>query len=84
VIPPVRPPMPPSAAPNPAAVRTDPARLAAQRAFFDLALGNVVGHPAAPTAAPQSARAPVQSRSGQIADAPQKTLRPGSLLDIRV
>jgi hypothetical protein len=88
---PIRPtgyPTPP--APNPAA---DAARLAAQRAFFDQALGRAAGAPAtqataavqAPAAAP-AAPAPVV-RTVQVqapAESPAKLLRPGSLLDIRV
>jgi hypothetical protein len=62
----------------------DAARLAAQRAFFQQAMGR----PAAPTAAPvQAAALPVRTvelRPAANAEAPAKVLRPGSLLDIRV
>lgn len=72
----------------------DAARAAAQRAFFDAAMGRA-GAPAAPAApaAPQAQvftpqTAPVQRaelRPAAIsADPPAKLLRPGSLLDIRV
>jgi hypothetical protein len=67
----------------------DPAKLAAQRAFFQAALGKA-GAPqasaaAAPIAAaqPTAAAQPVQ-RATAPAEAPQKVLRPGSLIDIRV
>ena len=81
---------------NPAA---DGARQAAQRAFFDAAMGRANG-----TAAPAAAAAPavttqtsafaatlrqapvqqVQRRPDPTAEAPVKILRPGSLLDIRI
>ena len=49
-----------------------PARTAAQRAFFDAALGRA----GAPTVAPADVKVTTL--------APDKPLRPGSLLDIRV
>jgi hypothetical protein len=79
---PIRPGMPPAQpATSPAA---DAARLAAQRAFFQEAMGR----PAAATPAPVQAAAPpirtVELRPTPNAEAPAKVLRPGSLLDIRV
>lgn len=64
----------------------DAARLAAQRAFFQQAMGR----PAAATAATAPATAPapalrmVEVRPAANAEPPAKILRPGSLLDIRV
>ena len=75
----------------PARPAADAARLAAQRAFFDAALGRA-GAPA-PAAAPVAAAAPsptpvrphpVQRMPDPAAEAPARPLRPGSLLDIRV
>ena len=64
---------------------------AAQRAFFDQALGKATGAPQAqPQAAPvqtqaQAAPQPLQRMPpAQPAEAPTRILRPGSLLDIRV
>ncbi len=63
---------------------------AAQRAFFDQALGKATG---APQAQPQATPVAVQPARGepvqrmptaQPAEAPTRILRPGSLLDIRV
>jgi hypothetical protein len=65
----------------------DAARLAAQRAFFQQAMGRPA---AAATAAPATAQAPTQPvrtvelRPAANAEPPAKILRPGSLLDIRV
>jgi hypothetical protein len=84
----VRPPLfPPSPAAQPA--RPDAGRLTAQKAFFDLALGKA--------AAPQAAATPIPTPTAALAaplatarlpdagaEKPQKILRPGSLLDIRV
>ncbi len=80
----------PSAQPSPA----DAARTAAQRAFFDAAMGRSTAPAAhtAPVAAAQTAvftpsAAPVQRaeiRPAPNAEPPTKVLRPGSLLDIRV
>lgn len=89
---PVRPPIvPPTQAAQPQ--RADPARLAAQKAFFDVALGKAAAPmapaasmapaaaaPTAPTAPPK----PVQRTPDLTAEPPTKILRPGSLLDIRV
>jgi hypothetical protein len=83
----VRPPIfPPSQAAQPA--RTDAGRLAAQKAFFDLALGKAAA-PAQMAAAPAPSPTPaVPAAAPRIPEAglekPQKILRPGSLLDIRV
>lgn len=61
----------------------DPARLAAAKAFFALAAGRP-----APTADAAAATPPatVPAQVNRVADAesPQKILRPGSILDIRV
>ena len=85
---------------TPASAGADAARTAAQRAFFDQAMGRA-GAPAAPQApqaaaqvrtAQAAASAPAQAvfsgpreiRPDPAAEAPAKMLRPGSLLDIRV
>lgn len=80
---PVRP--SPFAAPAPAVQpQADAARLAAQKAFFEMAMGRTPA-PAAPApAADAAAPARVQRLPDPAAPAPQKLLRPGSLLDIRV
>lgn len=75
---PVRPPILPSTAPTPAAGRGDPARLAAQRAFFDMAMGKAAAPPAQPAAAT------IQPAPAAAAQSPGRIPRPGSLLDIRV
>lgn len=72
--------------------RDDSAKLAAQRAFFAAVQAQGVAAPRAPAAAaaaaqaaPQPAPAPVQRMAATTAaEPPQKILRPGSLLDIRV
>jgi hypothetical protein len=64
----------------------DAAKLAAQKAFFALVSGQAqpaAASASAPAAAPQTA-APVIRTAAALSDAPQKILRPGSLLDIRV
>jgi hypothetical protein len=76
----------------PAGPQTDAAKLAAQKAFFEAAMGRAA--PAAtarPTAAPAQVSAvavapqPVRAApSAQAADSAPKVPRPGSLLDIRV
>jgi hypothetical protein len=89
---------PPGFPPTPAAgapQRPDAARLAAQKAFFEAAMGKAPA--AAPSAAPQAAQAVRTAAAAPAtpAPAPQRTaapngepptriLRPGSLLDIRV
>ncbi len=68
----VRPPIWPQVQPT-----QTPARNAAQRAFFEAALGK----------AAETATQPIRSeplRQAQPDAAPQKILRPGSLLDIKV
>jgi hypothetical protein len=77
-----------------AGVGADAARAAAQKAFFDAAMGRAAAPAAAaaaqavaPTRATVFAPAPVQRaeiRPDPSAEAPAKVLRPGSLLDIRV
>jgi hypothetical protein len=65
--------------------RDDAGKLAAQRAFFEAAMGRAAGisAPAAP-AEPATPVRTVQVAPSAPAEAPQKVLRPGSLLDIRV
>jgi len=81
----VRPPLfPPSPAAPPA--RPDAGRLAAQKAFFDLALGKPAAPQAAARITPAAATTPpTTARLPEVgAERPAKILRPGSLLDIRV
>jgi len=63
----------------------DSAKLAAQRAFFAAAMGQAQA-PAQAAMAPPAAPAPsTAARAVAVqADPPQKVLRPGSLIDIRV
>ena len=66
--------------------RDDAARLSAQRAFFAAVSGQTqapaaAATPAAVAEAPQAVNRVAQAAS---AEAPQKILRPGSILDIRV
>lgn len=71
--------------------RPDAARSAAQRAFFNAALGNTAA-PGAPQAAAQSAAqfTPQPARPAQKiptslpAEPPTRIMRPGSFLDIKV
>jgi hypothetical protein len=84
----VRPPIFPPQRPAPnGPQRADAAKLAAQKAFFDAALGKAAApsavQPAAPTAVSTAAVAP-QRQAQPGAEMPQKILRPGSLLDIKV
>lgn len=87
---PTRPPIVPPTGPGARGRGDDPAKLAAQKAFFDLALGKTAAAspanaaPAAPAA--QSSAPPQSSASAQAgsAETPRKILRPGSLIDIRV
>lgn len=61
--------------------------MAAARAFFAAAMGQTpAAAPAQSVAAAPSApaAAPVAQAAATSADAPQKVLRPGSLIDIRV
>ena len=66
----------------------DAARAAAQKAFFDAAMGRTAAPAAAQAApgfAPAAAAGPrAEIRPDPAAEAPAKLLRPGSLLDIRV
>ena len=62
----------------------DPARLAAQRAFFEAALGKAAPAATAVAAPAAQAAAPVQRTPDAGAAKPERILRPGSLLDIRV
>ena len=77
----VRPPIFPQAqAPNQG---VQPSRNPGQRAFFEAALGKTAPQAAPAMAAP--AAAPVQKIPTSLpVDPPEKILRPGSLLDIRV
>lgn len=85
---PVRPAILPAAQIAP---RPDAGRLAAQKAFFQAALARPEAQasaaaPAAATAAPPQAAqasAPIRAPS-TTQEPPQKILRPGSLLDIKV
>jgi hypothetical protein len=61
----------------------DPARAAAQRAFFEAALGKAAAA-TAPAPTQVEARPPVQRTPDAAQARPEKLLRPGSLLDIRV
>jgi hypothetical protein len=83
----VRPPIfPPSQAAQP--TRPETGRLAAQKAFFDLALGKSAAPAQAPVAAAPNPARTVPAAAQRVPDAglekPEKILRPGSLLDIRV
>lgn len=90
----IRPPFPPPATAAPQGVQGQ-ARSAAQKAFFEAALGRAAPAqaPVQPTRTTQTAE--VQVRATLVREipqpvrtapdeAPQKILRPGSLLDIRV
>jgi hypothetical protein len=75
----------PAVAPKPA----NAGRLAAQKAFFQIAAGDPAQAAAPPAQASATAAvtraAPPATRSAEpAAEAPTKLLRPGSLLDIRV
>jgi hypothetical protein len=81
---PIRPGMPPA---QPASSSgADAARLAAQRAFFQQAMGRpaAAAPAAAQTPTPAPAMRTVELRPAVDAEPPAKILRPGSLLDIRV
>jgi hypothetical protein len=76
--------LPVTPAPTQGSGGADAARAAAQRAFFDAAMGRA---PAA--ASSQITTAPavpqrVEPRPSAAAEAPTRILRPGSLLDIRI
>jgi hypothetical protein len=68
--------------------RADQAKSAAQKAFFDMAMGKAAAPATAPAAAAMAAPPATPAASPRIPDAaaekPQKILRPGSLLDIRI
>lgn len=80
--------------PPPAQGGQGAAKTAAQRAFFDAALGKATAAPQAqaqaasvkaPPVQAQAAPAPVQRMpAAQPTEPPTRILRPGSLLDIRV
>lgn len=82
----IRPPIFPT--PQPPAQGAAPARNTAQRAFFEAAMGRPAAAPAQPQVqaqAPAQPAAPVQRMPASLpAEPPQKILRPGSILDIRV
>ena len=85
---PIRPNPSPNLQPTAPARPADAARAAAQRAFFEIAMGKA---PAAAAAAPVSAAQPVAAAPPRRVasplpqgEAPSRPLRPGSLLDIRV
>lgn len=76
-------------APTPAPASTaqnDAAKLAAARAFFAAAVGKPAPAQAMQVTAAQAARPPIQVQRtpDPAAPAPEKILRPGSLLDIRI
>lgn len=79
----IRPPIFPT--PQPQAQPAAPARNSAQQAFFAAAMGRPAPAQAQVQAQPQAPAAPVQRMPASLpADPPQKILRPGSILDIRV
>jgi hypothetical protein len=80
---PVRPSPFPTASRAAQPAQVDAARVAAQKAFFEMAMGKAAA-PAAPAAAESIAPARTQRMPDPAAPAPEKLLRPGSLLDIRV
>ena len=76
----IRPPIFPTPQPQAQA----PARSSAQQAFFAAAMGRPAAQPQV-QAQPQAQAAPAQRMPASLpADPPQKLLRPGSILDIRV
>ncbi|KQW65951.1 hypothetical protein ASE17_14150 [Phenylobacterium sp. Root77] len=77
----IRPPIFPTPQPQPQA--TAPVRNPAQRAFFEAAMGRPAAAQAQVQA--QAPAAPAHRMPAALPDEPpQKILRPGSLLDIRV
>ena len=76
----IRPGFPDPTAPQ---ARPDPTRAAAQRAFFQAAMGQTAGPglSARPAAEPQRAQ---KIPASLPAEPPTKILRPGSILDIKV
>jgi len=83
----IRPPVFPQQAPL-AGQRDDAGRLAAQRAFFQAVTGQAQTQAptasAAPATAPEAPQSVNRVAQANPAEAPQKILRPGSILDIRV
>ena len=82
----IRPPIFPAQPPPTGAGRADQTKSAAQKAFFDLAMGSPAP-PAASVAQPSvaaGAPATLQRIPDAATEKPQKILRPGSLLDIRI
>jgi hypothetical protein len=78
---PIRPPvLPPS---NAAPQGSDAAKLAAAKAFFAAAMGQPTTPALTPEPIAPQTTAPVRAQAVS-SEAPQKILRPGSLLDIRV
>jgi hypothetical protein len=89
---PIRPnafPVPPTA-PSAAGVGAEAARAAAQKAFFDAAMGRATAaQPATPPSAQGFTQPPAPAQVARVApdsaaQPPTRLLRPGSLLDIRV
>jgi hypothetical protein len=77
----IRPPIFPTV--NTPAQGAQTTRNAGQRAFFEAAMGRTA-EPASPRPT-EAGRAPIQKIPTNLpADPPEKILRPGSLLDIRV
>jgi hypothetical protein len=64
--------------------RPDAARGAAQRAFFQAAMGAAQAAPAQPAQAANQAQYTQRVPTSLPAEPPTKILRPGSLLDIKV
>jgi hypothetical protein len=62
----------------------DAARQAAQKAFFDAAMGRAAAPTATRATAPAPAPQRVELRPTANAEPPTRILRPGSLLDIRI
>jgi hypothetical protein len=81
----IRPTLPPVAPPAQGVRAADAARLAAQKAFFQIAAGMApaASATALPAAGPRTAAA-AQRPAPIPAEPPARPLRPGSLLDIKV
>lgn len=77
-------PNPQPIAPQPQGGGGDAAKLAAQKAFFALAMGRTAPAAQAEDPAPAVTTPSVNRTAAAGADPPQKILRPGSILDIRV
>ncbi|HYF23352.1 MAG TPA: hypothetical protein VD929_08145 [Caulobacteraceae bacterium] len=78
---PVRPGFVPPQTPRPQAAD---ARVAAQRAFFEAAMGQARAAAAPQTPPARPTQATVPPARAEPAAAPERLARPGSLLDIRV